>query len=1005
MLAALIASGVATTCALPTMVWAQTANATLQGTAPPGAEVTARNTATGQVRVTKASASGRYTIVSLPPGTWQVNAGSGTTPQTISLAVASTSTLNFGTTVSKAPPETLSTVQVTANALDLINNDTSQVGAIVTQHQIQTLPQQSRNFLAFAQTVPGMIYTVNSNGTTSLQAGAQNSNAINVYIDGISQKSEVLGGGVAGQFSTQGNPFPQDAIGSYRVITSNYKAEYGQVSSAVVTSVTKMGTNQFHGSAFMDYTNSNHRAETPVEEAAGKKTPSQSKEYGFTLGGPIIQDKAHFFISDSQKLFSTPVAVVAGSGLPQSVFGLLPPSVAAQFGPASLPFFENLFFGDADWEITDSDRLVLRAQLRRETQLNNIGGGTAASAGINVKNDARYYSLEWDHSANAWHNKATLLYQHAAYRPTGITETGIGEQYTYGPQNNALIINTGAPDPRAFQNKGQKGPGFKDALTFPNLDWHGDHTVQMGVRYQDLSLAALDAGDQTALESFNVCPLDSTDPTCPPGTGTDPYKAIYAVPAAGTSPFAHTKDKQYGFYVQDDWIVNEHWTFNLGVRWDEEKNLTYLNWITPPNVVAAINSQDKNPGAPAGQTYAQSLALGGVNINQFISNGHDRSPDKGAWQPRLGVSYDLDGDQKHVIFGGAGRSYDRNLYNFLQLEQTKIALAEPTTYFSSPNQPCLGQPCVPWNPTLYGTVPGLQSLTSPIPGAGEVDMFTNNLKQPYSDQFSIGMRNRFLGWNTSATVVRVLSHDGLAAWLGDRQPNGAFFTPSGGADFGYPIPGLGNLILWTNGIETRSTQILLFAEKPYTLQSPWSMTIAYTHTNADGNRDITQQYSFDEPTIYDYPFILSNAAPKNRLVVTGSVGLPWDMMFSGILTLATPTPFNTDSCFVAQAGRFPNGSNCVPVGGLPEGNGRFLFGGKIFAYRDIDLALIKNFRMPHHTEFYLRLDLLNAFNWHNLTDLNFVSSAAFTNVAASYNPTGNILGYPRTLKFTGGFRF
>lgn len=145
----------------------------------------------------------------------------------------------------------------------------------------------------------------------------------------------------------------------------------------------------------------------------------------------------------------------------------LPPGVQAVFGPATLPLFENLFFGDMDREITDSDRLVLRAQLRRETQVSNVAVG----------NDARYYGLEWDHDGNDRPDKAPLLYQHAFYRPAGVTATGIGQAYTHGPQNNALIINTGAPDPRAFRNRGQKGPGFKDALTFTGINWFGDHTI------------------------------------------------------------------------------------------------------------------------------------------------------------------------------------------------------------------------------------------------------------------------------------------------------------------------------------------------------------------------------------------------------------------------------------------------------------------------------------------------------------------------------------------------
>src|SRR5438270_7060414 len=118
---------------------------------------------------------------------------------------------------------------------------TSEIGTIVSQQQIETVPQLTRNFLEFADTVPGMQFKVDAAGNSSLQGGAQNASSVNVYIDGVGQKNYVKEGGVSGQFFTQGNPFPQLAIGEYKVITSNYKAEYDQISSAAVTAETKSG--------------------------------------------------------------------------------------------------------------------------------------------------------------------------------------------------------------------------------------------------------------------------------------------------------------------------------------------------------------------------------------------------------------------------------------------------------------------------------------------------------------------------------------------------------------------------------------------------------------------------------------------------------------------------------------------------------------------------------------------------------------------------------------------
>src|SRR5205085_5969732 len=172
---------------------------------------------------------------------------------------------------------------------------TSEIGTIVSQQQIETVPQLTRNFLEFADTVPGMQFKVDAAGNSSLQGGAQNASSVNVYIDGVGQKNYVKEGGVSGQFFTQGNPFPQLAIGEYKVITSNYKAEYDQITSAAITAETKSGTNRFEGNVVGTFTSDKFRARTPSEIAADEKTPSKDKEFGISFGGPIIQDVMHFF--------------------------------------------------------------------------------------------------------------------------------------------------------------------------------------------------------------------------------------------------------------------------------------------------------------------------------------------------------------------------------------------------------------------------------------------------------------------------------------------------------------------------------------------------------------------------------------------------------------------------------------------------------------------------------------------------------------------------------------
>ncbi len=995
LLANLVAASFVVVATAPGISIAASSDATLRGHAAANAIVTAKDVATGAVRRTKADTDGSYALVGLPPGTYQVDAGAGT-EHTVTLSVASTATLDLvaGTNTNAT---NLNAVTVSATALTEVK--TSEVGTNVSLRQIETVPSASRNFLQYADTVPGVVFTRDgSSGNTSLRSGAQASSAINVYIDGVGQKNYVLSGGVTGQNGSQGNPFPQLAIGEYKVITSNYKAEYDQVSSAALIAETKSGTNTFHGDVFGDFTNTAMRAETPSEKDAGVKTASHEKNYGFDLGGPILQDKAHFFVAYEGKSFVTPTTVVPGV---TGVTDLLPASAQSQLGPASQPFKENDWFGKIDYEPTDRDRFEMSGKYRDETQVSGIGGVTTASAALNVINTDKRFDVRWDHSAYSWFNRLQLTYEDASYAPTP-ANLGAGNVYTLtGPQLNKTILQTGN-SPLAQQNKGQKGPSLQDDLTFNDFEWHGDHVIKMGIKYKAVDLTAQDAGAANALFSYAVTPAG--------GTEAIPYQVQFGSPTPGQSPVAKSSDKQFGAYIQDDWAVNDKLTLNLGVRWDYEETPSYLNYVTPANVVAAFNSQD--PNAPTGQTYAQTLAKGGVNVNDYISTGNNRSAPKNNFAPRLGFSYDINGDENHVIFGGIGRSYDRNLYEALQVEQTKSVLSQPTIKFNTTDVPCtVGvNSCYAFDPSFLN-ISTLQALVAGTNTGKEVDLVHNNIKTPYSDQFSLGMRNKVGDWNTSAAVAVVRSYEGLVYTLGNRYPNGDFWQ-NGSQPWGNGVPGFGSLIIGNNGLETRTTQLLLSAEKPYTKESHWGATIAYTYTHSGQNHnngDPTDQYAFDYETAGNYPFISSGVA-KQRLVMTGNLDGPWGFVFGAKLTLATPVPDVTMAFYGAPATNqdsgATNGAGGRPVAIVPPGNGRFLVGGKVFGYRDLDLQATKNFKVYNSLNAYVRIDLINAFNWHNLVDYqeNFGSGGVY-NPQVTYNPTGNITGYPRTLKVSLGMNF
>ncbi|UPG94462.1 TonB-dependent receptor [Luteibacter aegosomatissinici] len=981
----------------PTATMAQTATATLKGKTTPGAQVTAFNPKTGTTRKATAGADGAYIINGLQPATYQVDAGPGT-QQNVTLTVASTATLNLAAAsaapaASAANATTMEGVSVSASTLTEVK--TPEVAKTISLRQIQTIPQVSRNFLEFADTVPGMVFSVDAQGHTSLRGGAQNDSSVNVFIDGVGQKSYVKEGGVSGQVNSQGNPFPQLAIGEYKVITSNYKAEYDQVSSAAITAETKSGTNEFHGEVFDTYTSDKYRSRTPSEED-GDKARSFEKEYGFALGGPIIKDQMHFFVTFEQKKFDTPITVSPGSDAPASAIGLLPTAAQNAFGSASLPFDEKLYFGKIDWEFTDRDRIEISTQVRRETQADNIGQGQSVSQSIFTENHDTRGTFRWQHSGDWYFNEFKASYENSSNDPLPVNYAN-GYNYTWKPANDAAIIGIGAASPLATQIKGQEGPMISDDFTFNDLTWYGDHVVKAGWKYKEVTLHAQDAQDTNPQYTYSV---DES------GTEAIPYKIQFSNPVPGLNPVSETKDKQYGAYIQDDWSVNDHLTLNIGVRWDKEKTPSYLDWVTPESVINAFNSLD--PAAQAqfpGQTYAQTLAKGGIDYNNYISNGSNRHA-QNQWAPRLGFSYDLFADEEHVIHGGAGRSYDRNLYDYLQLEQTKSALPYQQININTASHPCVpGQnSCFAWDPAFLNGLPVLQGLVSGTNLGQEVDILNNNLRAPYSDQFSIGMSNKVGDWNTDATITRVLSYDGFAFTLGNRYPDGSFFQ-NGSQPWNNGIPGFGSMIRGDNGIRTATTQVLLSADKPYTRESGWSANFAYTYSHAKQNRDINEHYSFDYGSIKDYPFITSNAAAKHRFVATGSLDGPWGFTFSGKLIIATPLPWNGfESC--GAGCYYSRGESSRPIAGVPAAS-KFLVGGKIWGYREIDLQATKDFVIDSNdqTKFYVRIDLLNVFNWKNFADYTSNTGAGAVGAPVVYNKDGNITGVPRTAKITAGFKF
>jgi outer membrane receptor for ferrienterochelin and colicin len=1010
-----VAAAVAAALMAPAGLRAQTADATLAGYAAPNATVTVHNTATGFTRHGTAGGDGHYVIPGLPPGDYTVDGGNGA-QQSVTLQVATTTQLDL-------------LEQVTITGAHPVHQEalTSEVGQVISLHDIDNLPQFTRNFLEFANQVPGMQFQVDSSGNTSLRGGAQLTSNVNVYIDGISQKDYVFGGITGqegpGQAGDPGNPFPQLAIDEYKVITSNYKAEYGEAASAIIVAQTRSGTNQFAGESFITWTNQNLRAATPAELASGQpKASAPSWEFGASEGGPIIPDVMHFFVTFERKTLSEQNVVYPGGGVSPSIAdAVLPASVSSQFGPTTNPFSEDLGFAKLDWEPTQSDRFELTAKIRDERQLQGASGQTAASAASHYENDDNRYMLLWTHSWQGVLNELRVTHQSTTSNTNA--EPSPQFDYFYYPILNSSngaqpLINVGGPGAGVGFRYDQSGTGVQEDLTFTSLT---DHTIKVGARWQSIDLLAqpgtLSLEDAVYYEAATSAGLYST-----------PYEVQFPVSFAGAgAPSVTSTDQQISLYLQDDWTVNRNLTLNLGVRWDYERVPLFDNYVTPAAVVQALNSPGLlTNGYSPNLTYAQLLAKSfpgdpATNINDYISNGSNRKPPSDDIAPRLGFAYDINADQHNVVFGGYGRSYDRNLFNTLSYETTKVGLYNnPQIYFPSPYTqdsfgPCATSAnvnpaahCYAWN-QAYLTAAGLAGI--PVSTSShEVDMVNNNIKTPYSDQFSIGFRTRLSDWDAAVTLSDIKSYEALVGHLGNRYPDGSYYSNQG-APWGASGPvGYGSLILWDNAGKDENQQVTVSFAKPYTPASGWSASFGYTYTNAYQNNvaggnnpyeGAPNAYLFDLPNPKDYPMLPSTAVPRHRAVAAGSYDLGAGWSVSGKGEVSSATYLDTilgSNCPTATP---PAIAHCNAYGG-----GATPINVKIpnaIGYKDIDLSLAKVFGIWQDFKGTVRLDVLNVFNWSNFDPNAAIWSPVYGQPIPQpyYNLGGPIIGFPRTLRLTG----
>jgi len=727
-----------------------------KGAVVPGATVTVRNSETNKEETATTDDEGRARIVNLETGNYLMTVtatGFGTFKQDkLVVEVGRVTSLEVPLAVGSVQ----SAVEVKAEA-PVINTTQQDFSTNINQTSINESPNNGRRWANFAIGTPGAVAD-GAFGLISFRgiSGLLNNNTVDGADDNQAFFSEARG-------RTRINyAISQAAIREFQVNTSNYSAEYGRAAGGVINAVTKSGTNEFHGSAFIYYRDERFNARNPSTFVNGLpiKPEDNRKQFGGTIGGPIMKDKLFFFFSyDQQKRNFPGVAAPTNAGF-YGTFDrplLISRGLTGAQADAALTFAQSLsgtvprrgdqtiFLPKIDWQINNNNTLTFTYNKLKWRSPAGVQTGVTVTRGVASFGDD-LVDVNWgvlrltSNLSSSTINEARVQlgrdFERQVAPPPAPGEPtnaigGSSPSYTLGTSSltagKPTFLNRVAfPDERRQQ--------YVDTVTMSRAT----HVYKFGVdinRVKDLNWNLFtESGSYAYNGAINDFLIDyvnfttngairalsgGTNGVC--ATSTRRAGQCYSgsfVQGFGTPAFTF-RTTDYSLFIQDDWRVTPKLTLSTGLRYEYQK-------LPKPQLPNSLFDSDTRFTAKTGIFPA----------------------DKNNFGPRIGFALDINGDGKNSLRGGYGIYYGRITDSAISnaIANTGATGSQFTVSLSPASADAAERAAAPIFPNVFTAAPSVGAR--PIPN---IVVFAANMQNPLIHQTDLNYE-RLVARNTVASI-------------------------------------------------------------------------------------------------------------------------------------------------------------------------------------------------------------------------------------------------------------